>query len=63
MFEARFKPLKDRVDECDVILAVGTAIDLSARLDGQTVIRIDDDPRRDQTRTEAIPTASWATPR
>lgn len=44
MFEARFKPLKDRVDECDVILAVGTATDLSARLDGQTVIRIDDDP-------------------
>ena len=44
MFEARFKPLKDRVDECDVILAVGTATDMSARLDGQTVIRIDDDP-------------------
>ena len=44
MFEARFKPLKDRVDACDVILAVGTATDMSARLDGQTVIRIDDDP-------------------
>lgn len=44
MFEARFKPLKDRVDECDVILSVGTGIDLSARLDAQTVIRIDDDP-------------------
>ena len=44
MFEARFRPLKDRVDECDVILAVGTATDLSARLDVQTVIRIDDDP-------------------
>ena len=44
MFEARFRPLKDRVDECDVILALGTGTDLSARLDGQTVIRIDDDP-------------------
>ena len=44
MFEARFRPLTDRVDECDVILAVGTGTDLSARLDGQTVIRIDDDP-------------------
>ena len=44
MFEARFKPLKDRVDACDVILAVGTATDMSARLDGQAVIRIDDDP-------------------
>ena len=44
MFEARFKPLKDRVDACDVILAVGTATDLSARLATQTVIRIDDDP-------------------
>ena len=44
MFEARFKPLKDRVDACDAILAVGTATDMSARLDGQTVIRIDDDP-------------------
>ena len=44
MFEARFKPLKDRVDECDVILAVGTATDMSGRLASQTVIRIDDDP-------------------
>ena len=44
MFEARFKPLKDRVDECDVILAVGTATDMSGRLGAQTVIRIDDDP-------------------
>ncbi len=44
MFEARFKPLKDRVDECDVILAVGTATDMSGRLATQTVIRIDDDP-------------------
>ena len=44
MFEARFRPLKDRVDECDVILAVGTATDMSGRVDAQTVIRIDDDP-------------------
>ena len=44
MFEARFKPLKDRVDACDVILAVGTATDMSGRLASQTVIRIDDDP-------------------
>ena len=44
MFEARFRPLKDRVDECDVILAVGTATDMSGRLDAQTVIRIDSDP-------------------
>ena len=44
MFEARFKPLKDRVDECDVILAVGTSTDMRGRLASQTVIRIDDDP-------------------
>ncbi|MCY3714191.1 MAG: thiamine pyrophosphate-binding protein [Gemmatimonadetes bacterium] len=57
MFEARFKPLKDRVDECDVILSVGTATDLSARLGGQTVIRIDDDPdeiNQDGSQTHGI---------
>ncbi len=57
MFEARYKPLKDRVDECDVILAVGTATDMSARLGGQTVIRIDNDPDeigRDDGQTHGI---------
>lgn len=57
MFEARFKPLKERVDACDVILTVGTATDMSARLDGQTVIRIDDDPGeigRDDGHTHGI---------
>ena len=44
MFEGRFKPLSNRVDECDVILVVGTATDMSRRLASQTVIRIDDDP-------------------
>ena len=43
MCETRFKPLKDRVDACDVILAVGTSTDLGSRLASQTVIRIDDD--------------------
>lgn len=43
-FEPRFKPLKDRVDSSDVILAVGTSADMSGRLASQTVIRIDDDP-------------------
>lgn len=57
MFEARFQPLKDRVESCDVILAVGTATDMSARLDGQAVIRIDDDPDeigRDGAHTHGI---------
>ena len=46
MCETRFKPLMDRVDACDVILAVGTATDMSGRLASQTVIRIDDDSAR-----------------
>lgn len=46
MCETRFKPLKDRVDACDVILTVGTSTEMGDRLASQTVIRIDDDPAR-----------------
>ena len=63
MFEARFKPLKDRVDECDVIMAVGTATDMSGRLASQTVIRIDDDPDRNRAGRRLIRTAFLVMPR
>ncbi len=46
MFEARFKPLTERVEACDVILAVGVSTDMGSRLATQTVIRIDDDPEQ-----------------
>ncbi len=43
-FEPRFKPLADRIDDCDVILAVGIGADLKERSTSQKIIRIDDDP-------------------